>query len=520
MNPTQTKSWQALQSHFENIKNKRISTFFDENRLTNFTFDFNQTYFDFSKHRIDKKMLDLFADFAQEMQLQKGIDKLFSGEIINHTEQRAVLHTALRQQDNKAVLVNDKNIIPEIKETFAKLKIFSNQVINGDWKGITGKKITDVVNIGIGGSDLGPKMIVQALSEYKNHLNIHYLSNIDPFALDNIIKNIDLETTLFLVISKSFSTQETLTNARAVQQIYKQQFGKESIAKHFATVSTKIDQAEAFGIASENIFPMWDWVGGRFSLWSPAGVSIMLAVGTENFDKLLQGANAMDKHFKESNFDKNIPLMAAFLTILYNNFYDFESETTIPYAEKLSLLPDFMQQLIMESNGKSVDNEQQKISYETGNIVWGNIGTNAQHSFFQLLHQGTKIVPVTFMAEKQNKHTKHTENHAILMSNMIAQSEALMNGEQNDNPYKNFEGNRPSTTILFDVINPNTIGALIAFYEHKTFSEGYLWNINSFDQFGVELGKKLAQKVLGELVGDTQEKHDISTQELINRIKG
>ncbi len=519
MNPTQTKNWNALKNHFKSIKNTAISDFFDEKRMADFTFDFNQTYFDFSKHRIDSKMLQLFADFANEMQLNKGIDKLFSGEIINHTEQRAVLHTALRQQDDKAVLVKGKNIIPEIRTANQRLEKFANEVINGTWKGITGKKITDVVNIGIGGSDLGPRMIVRGLSAYQNHLKVHYLSNIDPFDLDETLKKIDLETTLFLVISKSFSTQETLTNARAVQQIYKQKYGKDSIAKHFATVSTKVDQAEAFGIAPQNIFPMWDWVGGRFSLWSPAGISIMLAVGVDNFNKLLEGASTMDKHFKNTDFNKNIPAIAAFLTILYNNFYQFESETTIPYAEKLSLLPDFLQQLLMESNGKTIDNEQKRIDYQTGNIVWGNAGTNAQHSFFQLLHQGTKMVPVTFMAEKRNKNTEHPAHHQILMSNMIAQSEALMNGERNDNPYKNFEGNRPSTTILFDEINPNTLGALIAFYEHKTFVEGYLWNINSFDQFGVELGKKLAQKVLRELTDNTNEKHDPSTKELINRIK-
>lgn len=519
MNPTKTKAWTKIQQHFNKIENNQITSFFDQNRLQNFSFNFDGIYFDFSKHRLDDKMLALFVELADEMQLKPKMNRLFSGDTINHTEQRAVLHTALRQQNDTAIIVNGKNIIPEIRTTYKRLENFSEKVISGEWKSYTGKKITDVVNIGIGGSDLGPKMMVQALSNYRNHLKIHYLSNIDPFGLDEIMKSVNMETTLFLVVSKSFSTQETLTNAQSIQELYIKKFGKESIAKHFATISTQVDKAQAFGIAPENIFPMWDWVGGRYSLWSPAGISIMLAVGKNNFNEMLKGAANMDLHFKQTDFHKNIPVVSALISILYNNFYRFETETCIPYAEKLKYLPDFLQQLMMESNGKSVDNEGNKISYQTGDIIWGNVGTNAQHSFFQLLHQGTKIVPVCFMGERTNKTSKFQTNHLILLSNMIAQAEALMHGEQNENPYKNFEGNRPSTTILLDEITPQAMGALIAYYEHKTFVEGIIWNINSFDQFGVELGKKLANKILGALQGKDKNSHDPSTNRLISLVK-
>jgi len=519
MKPVGTKAWKKIEQHFNRIKNKHITDFFDDNRLKDFSFDFKQTYFDFSKHRWDNKMLNLFVDLADEMQTRQAIDDMFAGKIINKTEQRAVLHTALRQQIDEPVLVDGKNVITDIRQTEAKIKAFSEKVINGQWHGYTGKPITDVVNIGIGGSDLGPKMVVKALSDYRNHLNLHFLSNIDPFELDNLLKEIDLETTLFLIVSKSFSTQETLTNAKNLQQVYIDKFGAEAIAKHFVTVSTQVEKAKAFGIDADNIFPMWDWVGGRYSLWSPAGLSIPLAIGYDNFQKLKQGAYEMDMHFKTEKFDKNLPVIAAFITVLYNNFYGFETETYIPYADKLYFLADFLQQLIMESNGKSVTLSNEKVTWQTGNIVWGNIGTNAQHSFFQLLHQGTKIVPVNFIAEKENRTTKFPENHRILLANMIAQSEALMTGEKNEIPYKYFEGNRPSTTILMDNITPETLGSLLALYEHKTFTEAWLWQINAFDQFGVELGKKLAKNVLEDLTGKAENKHDLSTKALIERVK-
>jgi len=519
--PTETKGWKKLSAYFEQIKNQKTADFFveDKNRMNNFSFDFNGIYFDFSKHRWDKKLLTHFAAFADEMHLSAAIKSMFDGEIINQTEKRAVLHTALRQMNDTPVFVNGTNVIPLIREARNKIKNFTKEIISGHRKGVTGKAVTDVVNIGIGGSDLGPKMIVRALSPYRNHLKLHFLSNIDPFQLDEILEKLDLETTLFIIVSKSFSTQETLTNARSIQQLYIEKYGKSAINNHFITVSTQVEAAREFGIHPDNIFPMWDWVGGRFSLWSPAGISIALALGYENFEKLLQGAFLMDEHFKHSNWEENLPVLAAFITLLYNNLYRFETEAYIPYAEKLEYLPAFLQQLFMESTGKSIDLHNNKVQWQTGNIVWGNTGTNAQHSFFQLLHQGTKIVPVHFLAEKQNSQTRFKENHLILLSNMLAQAEALMLGEKNQIPYKNFEGNRPSSVILFENITPEALGSLIAFYEHQTFTQAWLWQINAFDQFGVELGKKLAGKIWKELQAEQTLSHDLSTEELIKRIK-
>ncbi|HFX18037.1 MAG TPA: glucose-6-phosphate isomerase [Flavobacteriales bacterium] len=520
MKPVELESWKHVVAYFETIKDKRITDFFTEDRLKDFSFEFNDIFFDFSKHRLDKHLLDLLIDFAYEMATQKAIEDMFSGKIINKTENRAVLHTALRQQTDEPILVNGEDIIPMIRETDKKLKKFVDKVTSGQWLGYTGKPITDIVNIGIGGSDLGPKMVVQALNDFRNDLNIHFLSNIDPFYLDRLLDEIDLETTLFIVVSKSFSTQETLTNAKSIQQIYIEKFGEEAIAKHFATVSTKVNKAKAFGIHPDNVFPMWDWVGGRYSLWSPAGIAIPLAVGYDNYKKLKEGAFKMDQHFKTAPLHQNLPVRAALLTVLYNNLYQFETEAYIPYADKLKFLPDFLQQLMMESNGKSVTLDNEKVNWQTGNIVWGNVGTNSQHSFFQLLHQGTKIVPVNFIAEKANKTTKFPKNHKILLANMIAQSEALMIGETNEISYKNFEGNRPSTTILLNEITPESIGSLLAYFEHKTFTEAWLWQINAFDQFGVELGKKLALNILYEF-NDKEiiKSHDVSTNHLIDFVK-
>ncbi len=520
MNLESSSAWKQANAYFKKIKDSKITGFLDEARLKDLTFEFNGIYFDFSKHRIDATLLHYLIEVAKEMQLNSGIDAMFKGEIINKTEQRAVLHTALRQQTTSPVIVKGHNIIPDIKETDERIKTFVNQVINKQWKGYTGKPITDVVNIGIGGSDLGPKMVIHALKDFRTPLKMHFLSNIDPFQLDNLLQQIDLETTLFLVVSKSFSTQETLTNAQNIQQIYIEAFGKEAVAHHFVSVTTQVEKARLFGIPNNNVFPMWDWVGGRYSLWSPAGLAIPLAIGYDNFIALKQGAYAMDQHFKETDLKNNLPVLAALLTLLYNNLYQFETEAYIPYADKLLFLPDFLQQLMMESNGKSVGLDNKKVSWQTGNIIWGNTGTNAQHSFFQLLHQGTKIVPVNFMAERTNKSTNFSGNHKILLANMIAQAEALMTGEYNEIPYKNFEGNRPSTTILFDEISPESLGSLLAYFEHQTFVEAWLWQINAFDQFGVELGKKLAKNVLSD-INDTSKSlgHDVSTNALIERIR-
>ncbi len=519
MNLTESTQWNEIKKHAKELEKKRIIDLFDPKRLDDFSQEVNGIYFDYSKNKIDRNLLQSFARLAEEMQLDKGIEEMFEGKKINTTENRAVLHTALRAPRYEKIFVDGKNIIEQITRTNKKIKEFTGKVISGEWRGHTGKKMTDIVNIGIGGSELGPKMIVHALKEYRNHLNIHYLSNIDPFQLDVLLQKIDLETTLFVIVSKSFSTQETLTNAESVQELYIKKYGKESIAKHFATVSTKVGKAQEFGIKKENIFPMWDWVGGRFSLWSPAGISIPLAIGFENFEKLLEGAYRMDTHFRETGFENNLPFMGAVISIIYNNLFGYETETYIPYAEKLKYLPDFLQQLLMESNGKSVDKDGNNIHYQTGNIIWGNTGTNAQHSFFQLLHQGTKIVPVYFIAEKTNKTTAFPKQHQMLLSNMIAQSEALMKGEPNKNPYKNFEGNRPSTIILMNEITPLSLGSLIAYFEHLTFVEGYLWNINSFDQFGVELGKKTATNILESLLNKKIDRiHDDSTNRLLQRI--
>ncbi len=520
MIPTQLDSWKSIEKYFRQIKDQPLKSFITTQHLERFTKDFNHIYFDFSKHRIDHQLHDLFIHFAQDMEIDKAVKAMFSGELINKTEQRAVLHTALRQQNEVPVKVKGENVIPLIKKTDLKIKNFVDAVLSSQWKGITGKPITNVVNIGIGGSDLGPKMVIEALTEFRTPLKLKFISNIDPFEFDRLLQNIDLESTLFLVVSKSFSTQETLTNAKALQQIYIQKYGKESIAKHFATVSTQISKAKEFGIHPDNIFPMWDWVGGRYSLWSPAGIAIAFGVGYDNYAYLKKGAYEMDQHFKNTEILSNIPILAAFLTIIYNNLCQYETEAYIPYADKLKFLPDFLQQLIMESNGKSTSLSEKKVFWQTGNIVWGNVGTNAQHSFFQLLHQGTKIVPVTFIAEKTNKTTKFPDHHLILLANMLAQAEALMTGEKNDIPYKNFEGNRPSTTILLDNITPETLGSLLAYYEHKTFVEAWLWQINAFDQFGVELGKKLAKNVLTDLKSvQLKPTHDLSTQTLIERIK-
>ncbi len=515
MNFKQTKTWSQIQDYFQSIKDKNLIEFFDKKRLDYTTFDFNGIYFDFSKNYIDKKLIDLFVSLAEEIDLSRAIEEMFQGKKINFTENRAVLHTALRSQSATEIIVDNKNIIPLIHQTNKKIKRFTKKVIDGQWKGFTGKKITDIVNIGIGGSELGPKMIVRALKPYRNHLNIHYLSNIDPNQLDELSEKIDIETTLFIIVSKSFSTIETLTNAKSLQKIYHKNF----IAKHFVTVSTQVEKAVEFGIAPENIFPMWDWVGGRFSLWSPAGISIPLAIGFDNFQKLLKGAYQIDEHFRKTKFKENIPFIASILSIIYNNLFEFETETYIPYTEKLKYLPDFLQQLLMESNGKSIDKQGDKVNYQTGQIVWGNIGTNAQHSFFQLLHQGTKKVPVHFIGELKNTYTSFSTQHLMLLSNMIAQAEALMKGEKNENHYKNFEGNRPSTTILFDEIKPEYLGSLIAYFEHITFLQGIFWDINSFDQFGVELGKKLAQKIYSETKEmNISNTHDPSTKFLMKKL--
>jgi glucose-6-phosphate isomerase len=514
-NPTQTEAWNKLSAHFEEMQSFSIQEAFqnEADRKDQFSIEFNDLKVDYSKNRIHKTTLDLLIDLAEEMHLSDAIEKYFSGDKINVTEGRAVLHTALRSNSEEPLLIDGKDIKPHIKKTLRKIRIFSNKVISGEWKGYTGKKITDVVNIGIGGSDLGPDMIVEALQFYTNHLTTHFVSNIDGDHVSEILKKLDPETTLFVIVSKTFTTQETITNANTIKNWFLKSASQFDIAKHFVAVSTNLDAIDAFGIDPKNVFPMWNWVGGRFSLWSAVGLSISLSVGFDNYRSLLDGAEKMDLHFKEASFDKNIPVILALLSIWYNNFYQAESEAILPYTQYLTKLAPYLQQAIMESNGKSVDRDGNPVNYQTGTIVWGSTGTNMQHAFMQLVHQGTKLIPADFIGYEESLYGL-SDHHKKLMANYFAQMDALAFGKTKEQvhlelktagnmdqietlmPFKVFEGNRPSNAILFEKLTPESLGELIAMYEHKIFVQGVLWNIFSYDQFGVELGKELAKKLL------------------------
>ncbi len=515
INPTETKSWKALQSHFNDIKSVEMKSLFqkDKQRKAALSLQVDDLYLDYSKNRLTPETMDLLFALAKESQLEDAIDKYFSGDKINATEGRAVLHTALRNQGNHAVMVDGQDVMPEVNHTLAKIEEFSNKVISGEFKGYTGKAITDIVNIGIGGSDLGPRMVVEALQYYKNHLNTHFISNIDGDHVQEILKELDPETTLFVIVSKTFTTQETLTNALTVKQWFLQKASEKDIAHNFVAVSTNLEKVSEFGIDRQNVFTMWNWVGGRYSLWSAVGLSISLAIGFEHFKSFLAGGYAMDEHFKNSSIDENMPVILALISIWYNNFFCTESEVVIPYTQYLEKLAPFLQQLSMESNGKSVDRNGVPVTYQTGNIIWGNTGTNVQHAFMQLVHQGTKLIPVDFIGFKTSLYGNQ-EHHDKLMANFYAQAEALYAGktaeevhldmkfkgdEQQINsllPFKVFEGNKPSNTLLIHQLTPKSLGSLIALYEHKTFVQGVIWNIYSFDQFGVELGKELAHQFL------------------------
>ena len=517
-NPTKTKAWEKLIAHYEQIKNVHLKEFTTNqpNRKEEFSLQFQDLEVDFSNNRISEETLQLLLQLAQETDLKDAIQKYFSGDIINVTEDRAVLHTALRDKTNQKIEVNNENIIPEISKTLQKIEDFTYKVLSGNWKGYSGKSITDVVNIGIGGSDLGPQMVVESLKFYKTPLNIHFVSNIDGDHVQETLKKLNPETTLFLIVSKTFTTQETLTNALTIKKWFLESGSEKDIEKHFVAVSTNLKMVKDFGVAEENIFPMWDWVGGRFSLWSAVGLSISLAVGFENFNQLLVGAHQMDTHFKNTPFDKNIPVVLALISIWYNNFFETETEVILPYTEYLKSLAPYLQQAIMESNGKSVDRNGNKVDYQTGNIVWGSTGTNAQHAFIQLLHQGTKLIPADFIGFKESLYGL-TEHHQKLMANFYAQIQALSEGKTKEEvhldmkvngqfdqiesllPFKVFEGNKPSNTILFNQLTPQNLGMLIAMYEHKIFVQGVIWNIFSYDQFGVELGKELAHKIYKNL---------------------
>ena len=537
INPTQTDSWIKLQKHYQQMKDNSIKELFtnDENRAKKFHIEWDQFIVDYSKNNITQETIDLLLQLAQEVDLQDAIQKQFSGEAINKTENRAVLHTALRMPENSEVFVDNKNVIPEIFEVKNKIKQFSNQIISGEKKGYTGKPFTDVVNIGIGGSDLGPAMIIDALKFYKNHLNVHFVSNVDGDHVNEVIKNLNPETTLFVIVSKTFTTQETLSNSETIRKWFLQKATQNDVAKHFVAVSTNIEKVTQFGIDKNNIFPMWDWVGGRFSLWSAVGLSIALAVGYENYDQLLHGAHLMDNHFKTETFSNNIPVILALISIWYNNFFEAETEAIIPYSQYLQKLAPYLQQGIMESNGKSIDRNGKTLNYQSGTIIWGEPGTNSQHAFFQLIHQGTKLIPADFIGFIKPLYGDKN-HHDKLMSNFFAQTEALLNGKTQDQvteefnkqgisqekaefllPFKVFTGNKPTNTILIEQLTPKSLGSLITLYEHKIFVQGIIWNIFSYDQWGVELGKQLANTILNEIEEKKLSKHDASTTFLLEK---
>lgn len=537
-NPTDLNAWKSLQKHFQKINKTTLKDHFknEPNRLDYTILKWEDFYVDFSKNRLDKKGFDLLIQLAEESGLKETIDAQFSGEKINVTENRAVLHTALRTLKKEPLIFEGENILPLLADTQQKMNTFCDKVISGIWKGYTGKSITHIVNIGIGGSDLGPAMVVEALEYYKNHLAVSFISNVEGDHHQEIIKNLNPETTLFVIVSKTFTTQETISNANSIRAWFLNQAPKDAVAKHFVAVSTNTKETAAFGISAENTFPMNDWVGGRFSLWSTVGLSISLAIGPKQFSQLLEGAGKMDAHFQETPFDKNIPVILALISIWYNNFWNAESEAIIPYTQYLRKLPAYLQQGIMESNGKSVGRDGNRVNHQTGMLIWGATGTNAQHAFFQLIHQGTKLIPADFIGFKKALH-RNKDHQDKLLANFIAQTEALMNGktlsqvkgeldasgmsseEQNKiAPFKVFEGNKPTNTLLIDSLSPSSLGALIALYEHKIFVQGILWNIYSYDQWGVELGKQLANVILEDIKENTNHPHDDSTNALLKHI--
>lgn len=542
INPTQTAAWQALQKHFDEMKDVTIADLFakDGDRFSKFsaTFD-DQMLVDYSKNRITEETLAKLQDLAKECDLAGAIKSMFSGEKINRTENRAVLHVALRNRSNTPILVDGKDVMPEVNAVLEKMKTFSEAIISGEWKGYTGKAITDVVNIGIGGSDLGPYMVTEALRPYKNHLNMHFVSNVDGTHIAEVLKKVNPETTLFLVASKTFTTQETMTNAHSARDWFLKAAGDEKhVAKHFAALSTNAKAVGEFGIDTANMFEFWDWVGGRYSLWSAIGLSIVLSIGFDNFVELLSGAHAMDKHFSTTPAEKNLPVLLALIGIWYNNFFGAETEAILPYDQYMHRFAAYFQQGNMESNGKYVDRNGNVVDYQTGPIIWCEPGTNGQHAFYQLIHQGTKMVPCDFIAPAIT-HNPLSDHHQKLLSNFFAQTEALAFGKSREVveqeyrdqgkdpatldyvvPFKVFEGNRPTNSILLREITPFSLGALIALYEHKIFTQGVILNIFTFDQWGVELGKQLANRILPELKDDKEiSSHDSSTNGLINRYK-
>ncbi|MET4081337.1 glucose-6-phosphate isomerase [Pedobacter sp. UYP30] len=541
INFTQTEAYKQLKEHFVDIEKKDVKDLFttDAERFNKLSTTFEDILLDYSKNRIDDKTLSLLMQLAKECKLEEAIKAMFNGEKINETEDRAVLHVALRNTSNTPIYSEGKDVMPEVNAVLAKMEKFSNKIISGEWKGFTGKSITDVVNIGIGGSDLGPVMVTEALKHYKNHLNMHFVSNVDSTDLVEKLKPLNADTTLFLIASKTFTTQETMTNAHSARKWLLDNGGKqEDVEKHFVALSTNDKAVKDFGINTDNMFEFWDWVGGRYSLWSAIGLSISLSLGFDNFKKLLEGAHATDNHFKSAKFEENIPVILAMIGIWYINFFNAETEVILPYDQYMHRFAAYFQQGDMESNGKHVDRNGRKVDYETGPVIWGEPGTNGQHAFYQLIHQGTRIIPADFIAPAQCLNPLG-EHHEILLSNYFAQTEALMNGKSETEvsdelkkdgktdkeieklaPFKVFEGNRPTNSFLLKKITPHSLGSLIAMYEHKIFTQGIVWNIFSFDQWGVELGKQLAKKILPELEDkENVTSHDGSTNGLINKYK-
>jgi len=538
---TSTNAYQYLADHFISINEKTLKQLFaqDGERFKKFSILFEDILIDFSKNRIDDTTMALLIQLAKECKLDEAIEAMYNGEVINQTEGRPVLHIALRNQSNHPILVDGKDVMPDVNAVLAKMEKFSNSIISEEWKGYTGKAITDIVNIGIGGSDLGPVMVTEALKAYKTRLNLHFVSNIDGTHLAEALKAVDPETTLFLVASKTFTTQETMTNAHSAREWFLKSGAETAdIAKHFAALSTNAKDVSAFGIDTDNMFEFWDWVGGRYSLWSAIGLSISLGIGFDNFKQLLAGAHASDQHFENTPFEQNVPVILGLLGVWYINFFGAETHAILPYDQYLHRFAAYFQQGDMESNGKHVDRNGKAVDYETGPVIWGEPGTNGQHAFYQLIHQGTRLIPCDFIAPAQSLNPIG-DHHPILLSNFFAQTEALMNGKSEEEvvaelekagktvseiselaPFKVFDGNRPTNSILLKKVTPFSLGSLIALYEHKIFVQGIIWNIFSFDQWGVELGKQLAQKIQPELKDDEAiDSHDSSTNGLINQYK-
>jgi len=542
IDPTTTRSWRLLSEHFVKIRDIHMRDLFleDPERFEKFSIRFNDILVDYSKNRVTEETMRILCDLAGEADLRDGIDKMFAGDRINETEDRAVLHVALRNRGNTPVYADGQDVMPQVNAELAKMKAFCRKVISGQWQGCTGLNISDIVNIGIGGSDLGPVMVTECLRPYANKgITAHFVSNVDGTHIVETLKRVRPETTLFVISSKSFTTQETMTNAFTARAWFLNHARDEAhVARHFVAVSTNIEQVQAFGIDRQNMFVFWDWVGGRYSLWSAIGLSIALTLGFENFEDLLQGAYEMDEHFRSTPFHRNIPVILALLGIWYVNFFGAQTEAILPYDQYMHRFPAYFQQGNMESNGKSVDRNGNRVTYQTGPVVWGEPGTNGQHAFYQLIHQGTRLVPADFLAPALS-HNPAGDHHTILLSNFFAQTEALMNGKTKEEivselrkkgkgegglsrlwPYMTFEGNRPTNSILFKKLTPRVLGSLIAAYEHKIFVQGLIWNIFSFDQWGVELGKQLAARILPELKNPSPvSSHDSSTNGLINEYK-